>query len=143
MKHTLERSRGLTPATKKKGENVSVVPPYHFPQGKWKTEKTPRVTKNRVKNLHKASIAEICFTDTFETDDNTFKYGQAVVDYRSRYGDIIPIRTRKKVSWAIGEFCCRHFVPLILVRDNIQENVGGETEEECHRRGMKSAFSCP
>jgi hypothetical protein len=143
LKHTLERSRGLTPASKKKGESVSVVPPHHFPQGKWKTGKTPRVTKNRVKNLHKASIAEVCFTDTFETDDSTYKYGQAIVDYRSRYGDVIPIRTRKKVGWAIGEFCCRHFVPLILVRDNIQENVGGEMEEECHRRGIKSAFSCP
>ena len=143
LKHTLERSRGLTPASRKKGESVRVVPPHHFPQGKWKTGKTPRVTKNRVKNLHKASIAEVCFTDTFETDDSTFRYGQAIVDYRSRYGDIIPIRTRKKVGWAIGEFCCRHFVPLILVRDNIQENVGGEMEEECHRRGIKSAFSCP
>ncbi len=143
LRHTLERSRGLTPATKKKGENVSVVPPHNFPQGKWKAGKTPRVSKNKVSNLHKASIAEVCFTDTFETDDSTYRYGQAVVDYRSRYGDIFPIRTRKKVAWAIGEFCCRHFVPLILVRDNIAENVGGELEEECHRRGMKSAFICP
>jgi hypothetical protein len=122
---------------------VSVVPPHNFPQGKWKAGKTPRVKKGKVNNLHRASIAEVCFTDTFETDDSTYKYGQAVVEYRSRFGDIFPIRTRKKVGWAIGEFCCRHFVPLILVRDNIAENVGGSMDEECHRRGIKSAFSCP
>jgi hypothetical protein len=140
---TLERSRGLTPATKKKGENISVVPSHNFPQGKWKAGKTPKVSKNKVSNLHKASIAEVYFTDTFETGDSTFCYGQAVMDYRNRYGDIFPIRTRKKVAWAIGEFCCRHFTPLILVRDNIAENVGGEVEAECHRRGIKSAFICP
>jgi hypothetical protein len=143
LRHTLERSRGLTPASKKKGENISVVPPHNFPQGKWKAGKTPRVSKHKVSNLHKASIAEACFTDTFETGDSTYRYGQAVVDYRSRYGDIFPIRTRKKVAWAVGEFCCRHFTPLILIRDNIAENIGGELEAECHRRGIKSAFICP
>ena len=143
LKHTLARSRGLSPLTKKKGENVSVVPPLNFPQGKWKAGKTPRVSKNKVKNLHRASIGEVCFTDTFETDDNHYKYGQAVVDYRSRYGDIIPIRSRKKVGWAFAEFCCRHFTPLILIRDDIAENMGGDLMEECRRRGIKSAFSCP
>jgi hypothetical protein len=143
LKHTLARSLGLTPASKKKGESVSVVPPHNFPQGKWKSGKTPRVTKGKVKNLHRASIAEACFTDTFETGDSAYKYGQAIVDYRSRYGDIIPIRSRKKVGWAVGQFCCRHFVPLILIRDNIAENVGGELAAECHRRGIKSAYSCP
>ena len=34
---TLKRSRGLTPASKKKGENSSTVPPHNFPQGRWKT----------------------------------------------------------------------------------------------------------
>jgi hypothetical protein len=143
LRHTLERSRGLTPSSRKKGENVSVVPPHNFPQGKWKAGKTPRVSKNKVANLHRASIAEVCFTDTFETEDSAFRYGQVIVDYRSRFGDIIPLRTRKKVGWAIGEFCCRHFVPLILIRDNIAENVGGTLAEECHKRGIKSAFSCP
>ena len=141
--HTLERSRGLTPATKKKGESALAVPPFIFPQGKWKAGKTPRVTKDKVKNLHRASPAEVCFTDTFETDDGTYKYGQAVVCYRSRFGDIIPIRTRKKVGWAFAEFCCRHFTPLILIRDNIAENIGGELLEECRKRGIKSAYSCP
>jgi hypothetical protein len=140
---TLKRSKGLTPPTKKKGETVSKVPPHNFPQGKWKKGKTPRVSKGKVENLHRAAIAEVCFTDTFETADNFYRYGQVVVDYRSRFGDAFPIRSRKKVGWAFGEFCCRHFVPLILIRDNISENAGGDLMEECHRRGVKSAFSCP
>ena len=78
--HTLERSRGLAPASKKKGEKVSIVPPHNFPQGRWKSGKAPKVSKDRVKFLHKASIAEVCFTDTFETDDNQYRYGQAFVD---------------------------------------------------------------
>ena len=39
LMHTLDRSRGLTAATKTKGENISVVPPHNFPQGKWKSGK--------------------------------------------------------------------------------------------------------
>jgi hypothetical protein len=31
LTHTLERSRGLTPASKLKGENVSIFPPHNFP----------------------------------------------------------------------------------------------------------------
>ena len=139
--HTLERSKGLTPC--KRDEKVYRVPPHHFPMGKWASGKTPRVSKNKVKFLHRASIAEVCYTDTFETDDKVFRYGQAVVDYRSRYGDIIPIRSRKKVGWAFGEFCNRHFVPRILIRDNIPENIGGALADECHHRGVKSAFICP
>ena len=143
LMHTLDRSRGLTAATKKKGENISVVPPHNFPQGKWKSGKAPKVTKDKVKFLHKASIAEVVFTDTFETDDTQYKYGQAFVDYRSRYGDVQPLKTRKKIGWAFVEFCCRHFKPLILIRDNIAENVYGNLKEECHRLNVKSAFSCP
>jgi hypothetical protein len=71
LRHTLERSRGLNPATKKKRENASVVPPLNFPQRKWKAGKTPRVSKNKVKYLHRVAVAEVCFTDTFETADNT------------------------------------------------------------------------
>ncbi len=138
---TLKRSRGLTPG--KRGESVTRVPPHNFPQGKWARGKTPRVSKGKVKFLHRASIAEVVFTDTFETDDKAFKYGQAFVDYRSRYGDIIPIKSRKKVGWAFREFCCRHFTPLILVRDNIAENCGGDLMEECGKRGVQSAFICP
>ena len=140
---TLKRSRGLVPPSKDKGDNKSEVPPLHFPQGKWKAGKTPRVIKGKVENLYQASVAEVCYTDTFETKDNKYRYGQVVVDYRSRYGDVFPIRSRKKVGWAFGEFCCRHFVPLILIRDNISENIGGALMKECHRRGVKSSFSCP
>ncbi len=91
-----------------------------------------------MQNLHKASIAEVYFTDTFKTEDSTYRNGQAFVDYRSRC-----IRSRKRVGWVIGKFCCCYYVPLILIRDNIAENVGGAVEEECHRRGIKSAFICP
>ena len=140
---TLKRSKGLQPPTKQKGETVSIVPPHNFPQGRWKKGKTPRVSKGKVENLHRAAIAEVCFSDTFETADSCYRYGQVFVDYRSRFGDIFPIRSRKKVGWAFGEFCCRHFIPLILIRDNIAENVGGDLMEECRRRGVKSAFSCP
>jgi hypothetical protein len=122
---------------------VSVVPPHNFPQGRWKSGKAPEVSKDRVKFLHKASIAEVCFTDTFETDDGKYRYGQAFVDYRSRFGDIQPLRSRKKIGWAFAEFCCRHFKPLILVSDNIAENAHGNLKEECHRLNVKIAFSCP
>ncbi len=141
--HTLERSRGLTPASKKKGENVSVVPSHNFSQGRWKTSKAPKVSKDKVKFLHKASIAEVCFTDTFETEDSSYKYGQAFVDYSSRYGDVQPLKSRKKIGWAFADFCCHHFKPLILVRGNIAENVYVNLKEECHRLNVKSAFSRP
>jgi hypothetical protein len=120
-----------------------VVPPLNFPQGKWKTGKTPKVSKGKVRYLHRASIAEVCFTDTFEVRDITYRYGQVFVDYRSRYGDVIPLRSRKKVGWSFGEFCCRHYTPLILIRDNIAENAGGALMEECNKRGVKSCFSSP
>ncbi len=69
---TLKRSRGLTLC--KRGEVVSRVPPHNFPQGKWARGKIPKVSKEKVKYLHKASIAVVVFTDTFQTDDRTFKY---------------------------------------------------------------------
>ncbi len=114
-----------------------------FSSGKVESRKDTKSGEGKVENLHQASVAEVCFTDTFETTDNKYRYGQVFVDYRSRYGDVFPIRSRKKVGWAFGEFCCRQFVPLILIRDNISENIGGALMEECHRRGVKSAFSCP
>jgi hypothetical protein len=83
------------------------------------------------------------FTDTFETKDSRFRYGQAFVDYRSRWGDVIPLRSRTQVGWAFGEFCCRNFTPLILIRENISENKGGALMDQCHARGVKSAYICP
>jgi hypothetical protein len=141
LKHTVIRSKGLTPC--KRGEKTNRIPPHNFPQGKWSKGKTPHVSKDKVKFIHRAGIAEVLFTDTFMTQDRTYQYGQAFVDYRTRYGDIIPIKSRKRVGWAFGEFCCRHFVPKILVRDNIAENRGGDLVQECHRRGVQSAYICP
>ncbi len=90
--HTLERSKGLTPC--KRDEKIYRVPLHHFPMGKWASGKTPRVSKDKVKFLHRPSIAVVCYTDTFETDDKIFRYGQAVVDYRSRYVSAYPFPHR-------------------------------------------------
>jgi hypothetical protein len=136
LRRTLELNRGLLPATGR-------VPVHPFPQGKFKQGKTPLVNKGKVHHLNRASICEVIFTDTFETGDYKFRYGQAFVDYRSRWGDVIPLRSRTQVGWAFGEFCCCNFTPLVLIRDNISENIGGELMTECHLRGVKSAFICP
>ena len=94
LEKTLERSIGLTPKVKdgKKMRNRVPVPVHNFPQGRWKTGKIPKVSKGIVRNLHKASIAEAVFTDTFEVDDSTYRYGQAFVDYRSKFGEIVPMK---------------------------------------------------
>jgi hypothetical protein len=136
LRRTIELNRGLTPATGR-------VPVHPFPQGKFKQGKTPRVSKGKVHHLNRASIGEAMFTDTFETSDSRFRYGQAFVDYRSRWGDVIPLRSRTQVGWAFGEFCGRNFTPLILIRDNISENKGGDLMDQCHARGVKSAYICP
>ena len=136
LRRILELNRGLLPTTGR-------VPVHPFPQGKFRQGKTPRVNKGKVHHLHRAAICEVVFTDTFDTGESTFRYGQAFVDYRSRWGDVIPLRSRTQVGWSFGEFCCRNFTPLILVRDNISENTGGALMAECHLRGVKSAFICP
>jgi hypothetical protein len=136
LQRTLALNHGLTPTTGR-------VPTLNFPQGKFVQGQTPKVRKDKVHHLHRASICEVVFTDTFETDDYHYRYGQAYVDYRSRYGDIIPLRSRKQVGWSFGEFCCRNFTPLILIRDNIAENKGGDLLLECHRWGVQSAYICP
>jgi hypothetical protein len=136
LRRTVELNRGLTPTTGR-------VPVHPFPQGKFTQGKTPRVSKGKVHHLSRASICEVVFMDTFETGDSKYRYGQAFVDYRSRWGDVVPLRSRTQVGWAFGEFCCRNFVPLVLVRDNISENVGGVLMTECHNRGVKSAYICP
>jgi hypothetical protein len=136
LKRTIELNRGLSPT-------VGRVPTLNFPQGKFRQGKAPKVAKGRVRHLHRASICEVVFTDTFDTGDHKYRYGQAFVDYRSRWGAIIPLRSRTQVGWSFGEFVCRNFTPLILVRDNIAENRGGALMDECHRRGVQSAFICP
>ncbi len=117
LQRTLQMNRGMGPVTGR-------VPTLNFPQGKFRQGKTPKVSKHKVHHLHRASICEVVFTDTFETGDHKFAYGQAFVDYRSRWGDIIPMRSRTQVGWAFTEFICRNFTPLILVRDNIAEHRG-------------------
>jgi hypothetical protein len=140
---TLERSIGLSLMVKVDGKMRNKVPTHNFPQGAWKRSKTPRVSKGIVRDLHRAAIGEVLFTDTFEVDDSCFRYGQAYVDYRSKYGEIIPLKSRSQVGWSFAEFCSQHFTPLILIRDNIGENVGGDLVQECLKRTVKSAFFCP
>ncbi len=62
------------------------VPVHNFPQGRWKTGKTPKVEKGIISNLRQASIGEVVFMDSFEVEDSKFKYGQAFVHYRSNFG---------------------------------------------------------
>jgi hypothetical protein len=73
LRRTIELNRGLLPATGR-------VPVHPFPQGKFRQGKTPRVSKGKVNHLHRASICEVVFTDTFETGDYKYRYGQAFVD---------------------------------------------------------------
>jgi hypothetical protein len=147
LKQTLERSIGLSPMVKVDGKlrhkKPTPVPAHNFPSGRWRAGKTPKVAKNIIHNLHQASIGEVVYMDTFEVDDATHRYAQAYVDYRSNYGDIIPLRSRSQVGWSFAEFCARNFTPLILIRDNIGEHIGGELLKECLHRSVQSAFICP
>jgi hypothetical protein len=68
LRRTIELNRGLSPATGR-------VPIHPFPQGNFKQGKTLRVSKDKVHRLHRASICEVMFTDTFETGDSHFRYG--------------------------------------------------------------------
>ncbi len=88
-------------------------------------------------------MGEVVFTDTFEVEDSSFRYGQAYVDYRSKYGEIIPLKSRKQVDRSFAELCARHFTPLILIRENTGENIGGDLLEECLARSVKSSYICP
>ena len=147
LKQTLERSIGLSPMVKVDGKmrhKIPIpVPALNFPSGRWKSGKTPKVAKNIIHNLHQASIGEVVYMDTYEVDDSSYRYAQAFVEYRSNYGDIVPLRSRSQVGWSFAEFCARNFTPLILIRDNIGENIGGELLKECLHRSVKSAFICP
>ena len=108
LKRTLERSIGLSPMVKTDGKmrhpRPTPVPSHNFPQGRWKTCKTPKVDKGIIRNLHQASIGEVVYMDTFEVDDSSYRYAQAFVDYRSNYGDIIPMRSRSQIGKAFSEF---------------------------------------
>jgi hypothetical protein len=125
--HTVGISNGLE---KPPSKAMKRVPPKIFPQGKLKRSKTPVVKKGKIGNLHTAHIAEVLSTDTFESGDIRFPYGQAFIDHASRWGDVIPLRSRKEIGAAFVTFVCRHYTPLILISDNIAENKGGSLAEE-------------
>jgi hypothetical protein len=88
IKHTVGISNGLE---KPPSKAASRVPPKLFPQGKLKRSKTPVVSKGKVGHLYTATIAEVLYTDTFESGDTRFPYGQAFIDHASRWGDVIPL----------------------------------------------------
>jgi hypothetical protein len=138
--HTVEISNGLKDPPSKKHARV---PPLNFPQGNMKKFKTPRVDKQNVGFKHQAKIAEAVFTDTFETGDVQYPYAQVFVDRVSRYGDVIPLRSRTEVGSALVTFVCRHFIPLVLISDNIAENKGGDLAAQCRARSIKQLFTCP
>jgi hypothetical protein len=119
------------------------VTPKVFPQDNLKRTKTPVVSKGKVGHLHTAAIAEVLYTDTFESGDRRFPYGQAFVDNSSRWGDVIPLRSRKEVGAAFVTFVCRHRTHLILISDNIAENKGGSLVDECRLRDVRQAYTCP
>jgi hypothetical protein len=103
--HTVGISNGLN---KPPSKSASRVPPKLFPQGRIKRSKTPVVSKGKVGRIHTAAIAEVLYTDTFDSGDYRFPYGQAFVDHASRWGDIIPLRSRREVGNAFVIFTCRH-----------------------------------
>jgi hypothetical protein len=138
--HTVNISNGLKDPPSKKHARV---PPLNFPQGNMKKFKTPRVDKGNVGHNKQASIAEVVYTDTFETGDIKFPYAQVFVDRISRYGDVVPMRSRTEVGQSFVTFVCRHFVPLILISDNIAENHGGNLRDQCRARDVKQLFTCP
>jgi hypothetical protein len=70
-------------------------------------------------------------------------YGQAFFDLASHWGDVFPMRSRNDVGTAFVDFCCRNWVPLVLVRDNIGESIGGSLLDECRSRNVRSAYICP
>ena len=120
--HTVGISNGLAKPPSKIFERV---PPKIFPQGKLKRSKTLVVSKGKVGNVHFAAIAEVLYTDTFHSGDVRFPYGQAFMDHASRWGDVIPIRSRTEVGDAFVTYTCRHYTPLILISDNIAERQTG------------------
>ncbi len=101
------------------------------------------MSKGKISNLYYASIGEVVFTDTFESGDSKYKYGQAFMDLESRFGEIFLLRSRTGVGTSLADFCAKHWVPLVLVRDNIGENIGGSLLDECRARNIKSAYICP
>jgi hypothetical protein len=101
------------------------------------------VSKSKVGSSFTASPGEAVFTDTFASGDTRFAYGQAFFDMASHWGDVFPLRSRNDVGQSFVDFCCRNWVPLYLIRDNIGENIGGSLIDECRIRNVKSLYICP
>ncbi len=101
MLQTIAISKGLdTPASKFKPR----VPPLNFPPGRWKEGKTPKVSKGKVGYLHNAGIGEAVFTDTLQSGDSKYRYGQAYVDLESRFGAVFPLRSRTSIGDSLADF---------------------------------------
>jgi hypothetical protein len=142
LRKSIELSNGLASPPSKANAQVSRVKPF-FPHGRWNEGKTPRVSKGKIGNLHHAKVGEVVFNDTFESGDVKFKYGQAYFDMVSHWGDVFPLKSRTEVGISFVDFCCRNWVPVYLVRDNIGENIGTSLVEECRKRNVKSVYICP
>jgi hypothetical protein len=142
LKRTIELSNGLATPASKFHAKIPDLKPF-FPHGRWTEGKTPRVSKGKIGSLAHASIGEVVFTDTFESGDSKYRYGQAYFDLVSHWGDVFPLKSRNDVGLSFADFCCRNWVPLYLIRDNIGENIGGSLLEECRSRNVLSAYICP
>ncbi len=140
---TVEISNGLKSPASTKSLRIPPLPSHLFPQGHLKVGKSPKVKKGKVGNLHHAGIAEVVFTDTFESGDSRRKYCQVFYDYVSRFGYVTAMRSKTEIGDAFADFCCQCWVPLILVRDNAGENLGGSLIQELRARNVRSAFICP
>ena len=136
LKHTIEVSCGLS---KRKGD----VRANRFPQGTLTRGQVPAVKKRLVHHLHQAATAEVVFTDAFESGGGDYKHGQAFVCYRSRFGHVVAIKSRRQAGRALRLFCANVFTPLTLTRDNINEQRYGEMLEACLEMSIQSGFSTP
>ncbi len=140
---TVEISNGLKSPASKKNIRTPSLPPHLFPQGRLKVGKSSKVKKGKVGNLQHAGIGECVFSDTFESGDSRRKYCQVFYDYVSRFGWLTAMRSKTEIGNAFAEFCSQCWVPLILIRDNAGENVGGSLIQELCQRNVRSAFICP
>jgi hypothetical protein len=131
LKQTIKISKGLSTPASKLGDRV---PPLNFPQGYLREDETPKVHKGQIRHLLSASPGEVVFTDTFQSGDSKYRYGQAFFGHASHWGDVLPLQSRTGVGLSFANFCCRNWIPMILVRDNIGENIGGSLIDECRKR---------
>jgi hypothetical protein len=149
LKHTMLVSSGLLldntgTSTRTGASSPRNVRSNLFPQGNMKSNR-PYIYKGQLRRLHKANVAEVVFSSTFEVDDQTFRYhGQAFVCYRSWYCRILyPIRSRTDIGRAFARFCADNFTPLMLIRDNFAKNTGGELLQHCLNLSVAFAYICP